>query len=202
VPFAWVRVDANLASNHKTLALLEERGGDHALCVFVFSLGYCYNANNDGFVPKTALGLFHGSKKDAALLVEVGFWHELPGGWQIHDYADYQPSSDEAKKRSDKAKRAAAKRWGNVEPIDEGMLRAMPRALPNEAPSTAPPMPRTNVRRERTDVDARPMQEPHPTRRGRGNDEASRTDRTDQVIDAIRSMPKSEIQKLAHGETA
>ena len=155
---AWVRVDANLASNHKTLALLEQRGGDHAICVYVFALGYCMNANNDGFVPKTALGLFHGSKKDAALLVDVGMWHELPGGWQVHDWREYQPSSEEAQKRSEKAKRAAAKRWGGVEQADEQMLRAMPRALPQAmpravpdmVPSNAPAMPRTNVRNERT----------------------------------------------------
>lgn len=144
---SWVRVDSNLAANHKVLALLEQRGGDHALNVWVFGLGYCMNADNDGFVPKLALGLFHGSKKDAALLVEVGMWHELPGGWQIHDWREYQPSSEEAQKRSEKAKRAAAKRWGHVEQADESMLRpmpqAMPGAMPDPAPSIAPQMPRT-----------------------------------------------------------
>jgi len=168
--FAWVRVDANLAANHKVLALLEQRGGDHALNVFIFSLGYCMNANNDGFVPKTAPGLFHGSKKDAALLVDVGLWHELPGGWQIHDWRDYQPSSEEAQKRSDKAKRAAAARWGDVKQASEDMLGAMPQALPDDVPSIAPPMPRTYGRNEQTNERLpRPRTTPQVPKRARGN---------------------------------
>lgn len=146
----WVRVDSNLAANHKVLALLEQRGGDHALNIYVFGLGYCMNAGNDGFIPKLALGLFHGRAKDAQLLVEVGMWHELPGGWQVHDWAEYQPSSEEAVKRSEKAKRAAARRWGNVPEVTDSMLRAMPGAMPGAASSIAPAMPRTNGRTDET----------------------------------------------------
>lgn len=170
---AWVRVDANLAANHKVLALLEQRGGDRALNVFIFGLGYCMNANNDGFIPKVALGLFHGSKKDATLLEGVGMWHALPGGWQVHDWAEYQPSSEEAQKRSEKAKRAAAARWGGVQQATDDMLGAMPQALPGAVPvgvpSIAPPMPRTNVRNERTNAEPRHDLEAHVSRRTRGN---------------------------------
>jgi hypothetical protein len=108
----WVRVDANLHSNHKVLALLAERGGDHALCVYVFSLGYSGGHGTAGFVPKTALGLFHGKPRDAALLVEVGMWDELPIGWDIHDWIEYQPTDEESLARSVKAKHAADIRWG------------------------------------------------------------------------------------------
>lgn len=112
---SWVRVDASLASNHKVLALLEQRGGDHALNVYIFGLGYCASSNSDGFIPKTALGLFHARPKDAALLVDVGMWIELPGGWDVNGWSDYQPSSEEAQKRSQKARYAAAQRWGKSE---------------------------------------------------------------------------------------
>lgn len=108
---SWVRVDANLHSNHKVLALLTERGGDHALCVYIFGLGYCAGQGTDGFIPEAALGLFHGKPKDAALLVSVGLWKDLRGGYEVHDYGSYQPLDAEAQARSEKARKAAETRW-------------------------------------------------------------------------------------------
>lgn len=112
----WVRVDATLASNHKVLALLAEKGGDHAVCVYIFALGYCGSHGTDGFIPNTALGLIHGRPRDKDLLVEVGLWHELPGGYEVHDWLEFQPSSEETKARSEKAKRAAEVRWAKKQP--------------------------------------------------------------------------------------
>lgn len=107
----WVRLDANLHSNHKVLTLLSDRNGDHALCVYVFSLGYSGAHGTAGFIPNSALGLFHGKVRDAAQLVDVGLWEELPGGWEIHDWIEYQPTDEESRKRSEKAKHAAEVRW-------------------------------------------------------------------------------------------
>ena len=114
----WVRVDAALARNHKVLALLAEKGGDHALNVYVFGLGYCAEQGTDGFVPEIALGTIHGKSRDAELLVKVGMWKFIPGGYEIPDWAEYQPSSEEAQKRSERAKIAAAARWskGQLKP--------------------------------------------------------------------------------------
>lgn len=111
----WSRLDANVATNHKTLALLGMRGGEHALLVWMFSHGYCAGHGTDGFIPKAAIGTFHGTAKDAVLLVEVGLWDECEGGWEVHDWSDYQPTSEESRARSERARKAAAKRWGNRE---------------------------------------------------------------------------------------
>lgn len=108
---SWVRVDSALASNHKVLALLSERGGDHALCVYIFALGHSGRQGLDGFVPEIALGLIHGRKRDADLLVSVGMWRTVPGGFEVPDWAEYQPTGEESKRRSDKARRAAEARW-------------------------------------------------------------------------------------------
>ena len=108
----WARLDANFSTNHKTLALMGMRGGDHAALVYVFSLGYCAMNGTDGFIPKAAPGTFHGTSKDASLLVEVGLWLAIVGGWNVNDWAEYQPTSEATKERSDKARKAAAKRWG------------------------------------------------------------------------------------------
>lgn len=113
---SWVRVDASLASNHKILTLLSERGGDHALCVYIFALGYCAAQGTDGFIPEIALGLIHGRKRDSDLLVQVGLWHSQPGGFEINDWLQYQPSDEESKRRSEKARKAAEARWARKKP--------------------------------------------------------------------------------------
>lgn len=107
----WVRVDAAFASNHKVLGALSERGGDHAICVYVFALGYCASQGTDGFIPEIALGLIHGRKRDAEILVANNFWNPVQGGWEINDYLDFQPSTKESNARTLRAKEAAAKRW-------------------------------------------------------------------------------------------
>ena len=115
---SWVRVDAALASNHKVLALLTERGGDHALCVYIFALGHSGQQGTDGFIPDIALGVIHGRKRDAELLMQVGMWRRVPGGYEVPDWAEYQPAGEESKRRSEKAKHAAATRWAMRNPAE------------------------------------------------------------------------------------
>ena len=108
---SWVRVDSTLASNHKVLELMAERGGDHALCVYIFALGHSARQGLDGFIPDIALGLIHGRKRDSELLVQVGMWRQVRGGYEVPDWAEYQPSGEESKRRSEKARHAALARW-------------------------------------------------------------------------------------------
>lgn len=108
----WVRVDAFLNENTKILMLISERGGPEALNTFVFGLGYCRRQNNAGYIPRQALPLLHGDKRHAALLERYGFWEPVERhGWQVHDWADYQPSWGTPELRSASAKNAAMKRW-------------------------------------------------------------------------------------------
>jgi hypothetical protein len=108
----WSRLDANIATNHKTLALLGMKGGEHAMLVGIFAHGYCTGHGTDGFIPKAALGTFHGNAKDALMLVDVGLWEAVDGGWLVHDWAEYQPTTEENQNRSQRARAAAQKRWG------------------------------------------------------------------------------------------
>jgi hypothetical protein len=108
---SWVRVQSALSRNHKTLALLPQKGGDRALNVFIFGLGYCAEQGNNGFIPEGALGLIHGNTKSAELLSDVGMWIPVHGGWDVNDYEEYQPSDEESKQRSERARHAAEVRW-------------------------------------------------------------------------------------------
>ena len=106
----WIRLETNLPSNPKILQLVSE-GRHRAAFVYVCGLAYVGQHGLDGFVPKVALPLIHGSKNDAALLVAVGLWRTSPGGWLINGWADYQATSEETEQRRKRAQAAAAARW-------------------------------------------------------------------------------------------
>lgn len=106
----WVRLDTGLPDHPKMLALLG--GKKHRAAVaYMFGLAYSGRHELDGFIPEAALPFIHATKADALALCEVGFWHARQGGYEINDWADYQPSSDETAKRKESARLAAMKRW-------------------------------------------------------------------------------------------
>lgn len=107
----WVRLDTSLPRNHKVLGLLSGRDGHRAAFVYVCSLTYAGEQGTDGFIPREALPLCHGRPTDAVRLVEVGLWHDDPGGWLINGWAEYQPTNEETVLRSKKARSAAMARW-------------------------------------------------------------------------------------------
>ncbi len=82
---AWVRLDTAFPRNHKVLAAVEAKDGHRAM----------------------------GRQADADRLVDVGLWQLVNGGWQINDWADYQQSNEETKRRKARARAAAEVRWGS-----------------------------------------------------------------------------------------
>lgn len=106
----WVRLDTQFASNPKFLYLIEDRQW-RSIVVWTAGLAYCGTHGTDGFIPKSALPMLHGTPKDAKNLAEVGLWIEGLGGWQINDWLEFQPSNEEVQKRRKKARDAAMKRW-------------------------------------------------------------------------------------------
>lgn len=108
----WVRLGTEVPRNHKILSLLQMSHGRETAFVWTCSLAYSGEQGLNGFIPKTALPFIHGKPVDAKRLVEVGLWEVAgAGGWQIHDWAEYQPSSEEHQRRSAKASAAANARW-------------------------------------------------------------------------------------------
>jgi hypothetical protein len=108
----WIRLDVNLLRNRKIMTLLSLNGGERALLLFIFGLCYCGEQGTAGAIPAVALPSLRGSSRLAALLVSVGLWEEVPQGWEVHDFADYQPITMAALQRSERARTAARARWG------------------------------------------------------------------------------------------
>lgn len=113
MPLPWVRLDTAFPRNHKVVALLSHRN-HRAVLVYLFGLAYAGEQGTDGFIPRETLILLRARSADAHALVNVGLWHEEPGGWQINDWAEFQPTSAEQRARSQKARDAAAVRWAKA----------------------------------------------------------------------------------------
>lgn len=112
---AWVRIDDKFPQHPKIAA-----AGPLAMAMQVAGLCYCNRELTDGFIPRAIartlldwqieredgrlftiavtcgmVGDDLNSQWVIDLLCEVGMWVEVPGGYQIHDYADYQPTKQQ-----------------------------------------------------------------------------------------------------------
>lgn len=111
----WIRLDAAFPMNHKIATLAQQRR-HRAIAVYVCGLAYAGGQGTDGWIPDTVLPWLHGNRRDAEHLVEADLWVPRPGGWDIHDWCEYQPSSEETALRSERARAAALTRWAQVGP--------------------------------------------------------------------------------------
>lgn len=127
----WIRVDDHF-NEHPKLA----RVGPCGWGIWVAGLAYCNRNLTDGFIPRSvarSLGDFEfevdgehyrlavtsgmaGADMDVSwvinLLLEAGLWEDVPGGYQVHDFHDYQPSRE--KVLAEREQRAARQqRWRN-----------------------------------------------------------------------------------------
>lgn len=100
----WFRLDDSFHSHPKVL-----KAGNEAVGLYVRCGTYASDHTTDGFVDRPIV-LLYGTEALAARLVDAGLWHRTRGGWNIHDYLDYNPSREAVEKeRKDKAERQ--RRW-------------------------------------------------------------------------------------------
>jgi hypothetical protein len=92
VGLPWVRLDSNIASHDKILALLAEPGGVKAAWMYVCTLGHCGGHGTDGLLSFESLPFVHGTKHLAKLLVDHDLITPDPQGWRIPNWGDRQQS--------------------------------------------------------------------------------------------------------------
>ncbi len=92
MPLPWVRLDANIAAHDKILNLLADPSPKRwqAAASYMFALGWSGGSGTDGFIPRNALVMVHGTPATARLLEKYHLWGEAPLGWRIHNYAERQ----------------------------------------------------------------------------------------------------------------
>ena len=115
----WVRLDTNIATNDKILALIGERKGQETAWTYVCSLAYTGLQETDGLIPRAALPFIHGTPADAANLVKHGLWEEHPKGWIVRNWADRQQTKAVTdtvrRKKSQGGKKGNCERWHGPE---------------------------------------------------------------------------------------
>ena len=107
---SWVRLECSFPRNPKVLDLVHAKGF-RAVTAYIAGLAYSGEHGLDGFLPESALPYLHATTATASQLVAVGLWDPQHGGWDIHDWADYQPTSEQVERRKAAAKRNAEARW-------------------------------------------------------------------------------------------
>lgn len=116
----WLRVDDGLFLHPKWLATPSSARG-----LWITALSYCGNQSNGGIIPSALLPVLGGTENDASDLVQSGLWIAIDGGWQIHNFVEYNDAStpqaksarsdkrSEAGRRAGLASAAARQRLGN-----------------------------------------------------------------------------------------
>ncbi|QDB74574.1 hypothetical protein SEA_MELBA_70 [Gordonia phage Melba] len=94
----WFKVDDGFWSHPKTSTLPAS-----AIALWVKAGAYSCQHLTDGRITPQVLKLL-GTRKSARDLVTAGLWLEVDGGWEFHDWAEYQETSSDVRKRRDEAK--------------------------------------------------------------------------------------------------
>ena len=107
----WAKIDDDAPTHPKMF-----RAGVEAFGFWVAGNCYCNKRLTDGFIAADALPLiFPSTSKRRSLiyadrLVEVGLWDRVDGGWNVHDFNEYNPTAIDVKAER-KASADRIKRW-------------------------------------------------------------------------------------------
>lgn len=122
----WVRLDSNIASHDKILALLSDPSPKRwqAAASYMFALGWSGDHGTDGRIPAAALPFVHGTATTARLLVKYGLWAEKTAAWEIRNFAIRQELSvvtaGKIEMRRAAAEKANCKRWHGADCWNQG----------------------------------------------------------------------------------
>ena len=86
----WAHLDDRFYGNPKILGTPLP-----ALGLYAVGLSYCNDQLTDGFIPRSVLAGLRGWAAAARMLVQRNLWTEQPGGYQVHDYLDWNDSKEQ-----------------------------------------------------------------------------------------------------------
>jgi len=149
---AWLRIESNFPNHRKVLAAGQQLGrGAVGRVIGVWTIGACYAVAHltDGLVPAIVLEdtrYDRHPREVIAAMVDQGLLHVVDGGYQLHDFNDYNPSADavKEKRRNDLARKRRFQKES----------AAIPQRIANES-ATFPevPNPNPNPRSDPKDAD-------------------------------------------------
>lgn len=109
---AWLRLDPGFSRHVKRL-----RSSPAASWLWICSMDYCATYLTDGFVPDAAvptLAAIPLRRLQACVdqLLSVSSWELVEGGYFVHDYLEYNPSSMQVKSERESARVRSRKARG------------------------------------------------------------------------------------------
>lgn len=92
MPLTWARLDVNIHSNDKIVALLDRKDGAKAFTLYVTAMGWSVGQGTDGLIPGHILRVLvpWPAKPLALALVEERLWEYAEGGHRIVNFHDRQ----------------------------------------------------------------------------------------------------------------
>ena len=133
----WVRFDDQFRTHPKAL-----KGGPLCQALLLNSLCWCNAHLTDGFIPEEAVkGIVATTDvpvKTVARMVEVGFWEVAEGGYQIHDYLDYQLSAAQVQRERAFATKRKQKQRHAVTPPEVTPKNSVSHGCPVPVPIPIP----------------------------------------------------------------
>lgn len=134
----WGKMDDKFHRNRKVRELVRMKGGREALGTWTFWWSWCLDDPDlTGVVPDFELDAT--DRRSAKLLVQVGLWDEVEGGFGFHDFTEYNPTREqrEAKKEADRT-RVASKRSASRENVARDNSATPPRVASESPPARVP----------------------------------------------------------------
>ena len=103
----WSRLDDRLIDHEKIFAagdLITKNGNGPVMALGFYTLCLMWSNKHltDGVISAATMKGFHHAKhplKLARVLEHVGLLEQVEGGWQIHDFHDYNPTAAAVKQR-------------------------------------------------------------------------------------------------------
>lgn len=114
----WAKVDDHANEHRKQVA-----AGAEACWLWTCGLMYANRQPaRDGFVPAGVIGMLYPLKnptKLAAKLVEVGLWTEVPGGYRIHQFTEWNQTKEQRDAELAAGRARAAKSYASRQAKNE-----------------------------------------------------------------------------------
>ena len=95
---AWTRIDDKFLMNPKV-----QSAGAYGMALYLAGLIYANTNLTDGFIVESMLPVLCGmayqtpSKGMAQVLVNLNLWEKVEGGYQIHDFLEFNKSREQIK---------------------------------------------------------------------------------------------------------
>jgi hypothetical protein len=136
----WTKLSEDFDQHPKIVA-----AGPMAELLHIHGLLYCNRYLTDGHIPATAVRRLApnptGFLRSVERLVELGIWVEVEGGYDVHDFLEYQPSR--AKVLAERKQKASAGQAGGIARAKaraqaEGLAKSKPVSVPVSVGSLDP----------------------------------------------------------------